>query len=237
MCCCEKWACTVFVTERQRCDLFRRYQSQPVPLVSVDEVNQWVENATSGHIPDFLDSIPHDVVLMLINAVYFKGDSFHRKPACGWETGFVLLSSSRCSGPVTQDISSLLVSRCISSLVDQLPLAPLKTQGSSSWATIQDPDVFRTTNKALFRESLSAAGPETFNLTFKRRRRWAAGCYGGDKLLLLSVWQVNGGLDLTPKWPQRESSIWTARTRCQWTWWSLLSILSASSMIQSWKHK
>lgn len=50
-----------------------RYQSQPVPLVSVDEVNQWVENTTNGHIPNFLESIPHDVVLMLMNAVYFKG--------------------------------------------------------------------------------------------------------------------------------------------------------------------
>ncbi|XP_047199477.1 alpha-2-antiplasmin [Hippoglossus stenolepis] len=60
-------------------DSLARYQSQPVPLVSVDEVNQWVENATNGHIPDFLESIPHDVVLMLINAVYFKGE---------WQTRF-----------------------------------------------------------------------------------------------------------------------------------------------------
>ncbi|XP_047463540.1 alpha-2-antiplasmin [Mugil cephalus] len=51
-----------------------RYQSRPVPLVSVEEVNQWVENATNGHIPNFLESIPHDVVLMLMNAVYFKGE-------------------------------------------------------------------------------------------------------------------------------------------------------------------
>ncbi|CAJ1063700.1 alpha-2-antiplasmin-like [Xyrichtys novacula] len=56
-----------------------RYQSQPVPLVSVEEVNQWVENATNGHIPNFLESIPHDVVLMLLNAVYFKGE---------WQTRF-----------------------------------------------------------------------------------------------------------------------------------------------------
>ncbi|KAM6984541.1 alpha-2-antiplasmin [Tautogolabrus adspersus] len=56
-----------------------RYKSQPVPLVDVDEVNQWVENATNGHIPNFLESIPHDVVLMLMNAVYFKGE---------WQTRF-----------------------------------------------------------------------------------------------------------------------------------------------------
>ncbi|KAM9348516.1 alpha-2-antiplasmin [Symphorus nematophorus] len=60
-------------------DSLARYQSQPVPLVSVEEVNQWVENATNGHIPNFLESIPHDVVLMLMNAVYFKGE---------WQTRF-----------------------------------------------------------------------------------------------------------------------------------------------------
>ncbi|KAK2827945.1 hypothetical protein Q5P01_018979 [Channa striata] len=55
-------------------DSLARYKSQPVPLVSVEEVNQWVENVTNGHIPNFLESIPHDVVLMLMNAVYFKGE-------------------------------------------------------------------------------------------------------------------------------------------------------------------
>uniref|UniRef100_A0A3Q2PCA9 Serpin domain-containing protein n=1 Tax=Fundulus heteroclitus TaxID=8078 RepID=A0A3Q2PCA9_FUNHE len=56
-----------------------RYRSRPFPLVSVDEVNQWVENVTQGHIPNFLESIPHDVVLMLLNGVYFKGE---------WKTQF-----------------------------------------------------------------------------------------------------------------------------------------------------
>ncbi|XP_029375556.1 alpha-2-antiplasmin [Echeneis naucrates] len=60
-------------------DSLSRYQSLPVPLVSVEEVNQWVENVTKGHIPNFLESIPHDVVLMLMNAVYFKGE---------WQTQF-----------------------------------------------------------------------------------------------------------------------------------------------------
>lgn len=64
--------------EVKRCYYFR-YQSQPVNLVSVEDVNQWVENVTKGHIPNFLESIPHDVVLMLMNAVYFKGEPFHPK--------------------------------------------------------------------------------------------------------------------------------------------------------------
>ncbi|XP_061595128.1 alpha-2-antiplasmin isoform X2 [Cololabis saira] len=63
-----------------------RYQSQPVPLVSVEEVNQWVENITNGHISNFLESIPDDVVLMLMNAVYFKGQ---------WQTQFDPLATTK----------------------------------------------------------------------------------------------------------------------------------------------
>lgn len=60
------------------CCVFR-YQSQPVPLVSVEEVNQWVENATNGHITNFLENIHHDVVVMLMNAMYFKGETFRQR--------------------------------------------------------------------------------------------------------------------------------------------------------------
>ncbi|KAK0135556.1 Alpha-2-antiplasmin [Merluccius polli] len=51
-----------------------RYQSSPAPLTSVEDVNQWVKNATNGKIGNFMESIPHNVVLMLINAVHFKGE-------------------------------------------------------------------------------------------------------------------------------------------------------------------
>ncbi|XP_069000079.1 alpha-2-antiplasmin isoform X1 [Embiotoca jacksoni] len=67
-------------------DSLARYQSRPVPLVSVEDVNQWVENVTNGHIPNFLESVPHDVVLVLMNAVYFKGE---------WQTRFDPLVTSK----------------------------------------------------------------------------------------------------------------------------------------------
>ncbi|XP_034406282.1 alpha-2-antiplasmin [Cyclopterus lumpus] len=67
-------------------DSLARYKSAPAPLVSVEEVNQWVENATNGHIPNFLESIPHGVVLMLMNAVHFKGE---------WQTRFDPLVTSK----------------------------------------------------------------------------------------------------------------------------------------------
>ncbi|KAM7373886.1 hypothetical protein PAMP_006576 [Pampus punctatissimus] len=67
-------------------DSLARYQSRPVPLPSVEEVNHWVDNVTNGHIPNFLESIPHGVVLMLINAIYFKGE---------WQTQFDPLLTSK----------------------------------------------------------------------------------------------------------------------------------------------
>ncbi|KAM7397479.1 hypothetical protein PAMA_005666 [Pampus argenteus] len=67
-------------------DSLTRYQSRPVPLPSVEEVNHWVDNVTNGHIPNFLESIPHDMVLMLINAIYFKGE---------WQTQFDPLLTSK----------------------------------------------------------------------------------------------------------------------------------------------
>lgn len=57
----------------------RLYRSEPAPLTSVEEVNRWVEEVTQGHLTQFLPSIPPSVVVMLLNALYFKGE---------WESRF-----------------------------------------------------------------------------------------------------------------------------------------------------
>lgn len=54
-------------------DSLQFYGSKPALLEGVDEVNHWVEEATNGRIKDFLSSLPEDVVLLLLNAVHFKG--------------------------------------------------------------------------------------------------------------------------------------------------------------------
>ncbi|XP_066551837.1 alpha-2-antiplasmin [Amia ocellicauda] len=51
----------------------RLYGSEPTPLTSIEEVNSWVKEATKGQIPKFLTSLPGNMLLMLINAVHFKG--------------------------------------------------------------------------------------------------------------------------------------------------------------------
>ncbi|KAI2651168.1 Alpha-2-antiplasmin [Labeo rohita] len=50
------------------------YKSEPAQLTSLEEVNRWVEEATKGHITNFMSSLPPNVVIMLINAIHFKGE-------------------------------------------------------------------------------------------------------------------------------------------------------------------
>ncbi|KAF7218669.1 serpin peptidase inhibitor, clade F (alpha-2 antiplasmin, pigment epithelium derived factor), member 2b [Nothobranchius furzeri] len=58
-----------FVSESQ---LF--YGSEPAVLESLQQINEWVENATNGRMTDFLFTLPPNLLLMLINAVHFKGE-------------------------------------------------------------------------------------------------------------------------------------------------------------------
>ena len=41
---------------------------------TVGVINSWVEDATAGKIDEIIDVIPDDVIMYLINAIYFKGD-------------------------------------------------------------------------------------------------------------------------------------------------------------------
>ncbi|XP_037534176.1 serpin peptidase inhibitor, clade F (alpha-2 antiplasmin, pigment epithelium derived factor), member 2b [Nematolebias whitei] len=50
------------------------YDSEPAALESLQQVNEWVESATNGKMTDFLSSLPPNLLLMLINAVHFKGE-------------------------------------------------------------------------------------------------------------------------------------------------------------------
>ena len=44
------------------------------PLISVDQVNKWCKNKTHGKINKILDELSEDTAMILINAVYFKGE-------------------------------------------------------------------------------------------------------------------------------------------------------------------
>ncbi|XP_069568521.1 serpin peptidase inhibitor, clade F (alpha-2 antiplasmin, pigment epithelium derived factor), member 2b [Brachyistius frenatus] len=58
-----------FVNESQRL-----YDSEPATLESLQQINEWVENTTQGKMTDFLSALPPNLLLMLINAIHFKGE-------------------------------------------------------------------------------------------------------------------------------------------------------------------
>ncbi|XP_068441605.1 serpin peptidase inhibitor, clade F (alpha-2 antiplasmin, pigment epithelium derived factor), member 2b [Clinocottus analis] len=52
----------------------RLYDSEPAVLEGLQQINDWVGNATNGKMTDFLSALPPNLLLMLINAVHFKGE-------------------------------------------------------------------------------------------------------------------------------------------------------------------
>uniref|UniRef100_A0A3Q3WU75 Serpin domain-containing protein n=1 Tax=Mola mola TaxID=94237 RepID=A0A3Q3WU75_MOLML len=50
------------------------YDSEPAVLESLQQINDWVGNATKGMMPHFLSTLPPNLLLMLINAIHFKGE-------------------------------------------------------------------------------------------------------------------------------------------------------------------
>ncbi|XP_041665129.1 serpin peptidase inhibitor, clade F (alpha-2 antiplasmin, pigment epithelium derived factor), member 2b [Cheilinus undulatus] len=52
----------------------RLYDSEPAVLESLEQINNWVEKATNGMMTDFLPALPPNLLVMLINAVHFKGE-------------------------------------------------------------------------------------------------------------------------------------------------------------------
>lgn len=52
----------------------RLYDSEPAVLESLEQVNNWVEEATNGKMTNFLTAFPPNLLVMLLNAVHFKGE-------------------------------------------------------------------------------------------------------------------------------------------------------------------
>lgn len=60
-------------------DSERFYKAKPVTLSGNNEadvvaINNWVKEATKGQIPSILSELPASTVMVLLNAVHFKGE-------------------------------------------------------------------------------------------------------------------------------------------------------------------
>lgn len=55
------------------------YGAKPVTLSGIEEddlaaINKWVKEATNGQIPTFLQQLPANTVMLLLNAIHFHGE-------------------------------------------------------------------------------------------------------------------------------------------------------------------
>ena len=55
-------------------NIAQKYLAPIEPLVSVEQVNDWCSNKTHGKIKKILDELTDDTAMILLNAVYFKGE-------------------------------------------------------------------------------------------------------------------------------------------------------------------
>ena len=56
---------------KKMCD---KYEAPVERLISVQQVNGWCKKKTHGKIDKIIDDLSPDIIMILINAVYFKGD-------------------------------------------------------------------------------------------------------------------------------------------------------------------
>jgi len=51
-----------------------KYLAPIEPLISVEQVNNWCKNKTHGKIDKILDELEPNTLMIILNAVYFKGE-------------------------------------------------------------------------------------------------------------------------------------------------------------------
>ena len=70
---------TKFTPLEDFCTTADKYSAPIEPLESLEQVNKWCSDKTHGKIPKILETLEPETVMLLLNAIYFKGE---------WETQF-----------------------------------------------------------------------------------------------------------------------------------------------------
>ncbi|KFP24979.1 Alpha-2-antiplasmin, partial [Colius striatus] len=105
-------------------DSERIYGAKPMTLSGISEddlvaINKWVKEATNGQIPTFLQQLPGDTVMLLLNAIHFHGF---------WRTKF----DAGFTGPDVFHLDNEFV----------VPVEMMKAQKYSlSWFTLESQDI------------------------------------------------------------------------------------------------
>ncbi len=73
------WTENDFIVKKAFIDVLINYysaESKPFDIddaTAPDKINTWIENKTNGLIQDMIEDLPDNTVMLLINAIYFKG--------------------------------------------------------------------------------------------------------------------------------------------------------------------
>ena len=65
---------TVFDPIKSFLKICDKYEAPVEKLISLNQVNEWVSEKTHGKITEILDELDPSTVMLLLNAVYFRGD-------------------------------------------------------------------------------------------------------------------------------------------------------------------
>ena len=65
---------TRFTPLKNFSDIANKYLAPVEPLISLEQVNNWCSEKTHGKIEKILGSLSQDTAMLLLNAVYFKGE-------------------------------------------------------------------------------------------------------------------------------------------------------------------
>jgi len=64
---------TAFEPEKEFLDAVRKLKTKVETLTGADQVNEWCSTATHEKIPKIIDTLNADDLMVLVNAIYFKG--------------------------------------------------------------------------------------------------------------------------------------------------------------------
>lgn len=147
---------------------------------TLDAINGWVDDATHGHIESIFDELPGNVVMVLLNAIYFQGD---------WTTRFDRERTTRAEftrsdgSTVTADLMSLEETFPFGS-DDDVVLVELPYGGEAFAMTVVVPRHGRDVN-----EVVAGLTPEIWN-------GWLEGLTEAEVLVQLPRFELEWGARL-----------------------------------------
>ena len=65
---------TRFTPLKDFTDIATNYLAPVEPLVSAEQVNSWCSNKTHGKINKIISSLSHEIIMIILNAIFFKGE-------------------------------------------------------------------------------------------------------------------------------------------------------------------